>query len=499
MIAVVAATGFPSDPILGDSHPPPLLPLFDRPFVQHVIETLAHAGATEIHVLLCLAPERFGALLEDGQRWGVRLVTHLVRDPARPYERLRAINLGAPETPLMLAVGDRLPRLTGVAEAISDSATTPMLFVDAAGAWTGWARIPAGNGAALSAATDEAGAFALLRALPQARDVAVPLVLESRTGAALVAAQEAIFAGNFPELLRTGREVEPGIWLSRNVVLHPTARLEPPVYINADCRLSTHAHVGPFAVIGARSVIDEGARVHHALVMPGSYVGSGVEVADALVDRNLLVNLRLGAAVRVTDAFMLGSMQVRRGGGWRRVSNGIAAGLLIVFLLPAVLLALLLEGRRSRRVRDCVRLPAAADPHAWVTFPCRHPVLERPRSGRAERWHHLFHQFLPGLLQVVQGRSALVGLDPKTPEEMLQMPGDRRELFLHGENGLVSESYLLHGPMADADEAYTAESFFVAATTWRRNVALLLRYAAGLILPVTARAPRDPDGDAEGV
>lgn len=499
MIAIVAATGFPSDPILGDSHPPPLLPLFDRPFVQHVVETLAHAGATEIHVLLCLAPERFGALLEDGQRWGVRLVTHLVRDPARPYERLRAIDLGAPETPVILAVGDRLPRLTGSADAATDSPGTPVLFVDSAGAWTGWARIPAGEVAALAAATDEAHAFAHLRALSQAREVAVPLVLESRTGAALVAAQEASFAGHFPELLRTGREVEPGIWLSRNLVLHPTVKLEPPVYINADCRISEHAHVGPHAVIGARSVIDEGAQVHHAMVMPGSYVGAGVEVADAIVDRNLLVNLRLGAAVRVTDAFMLGSMQVRRGRGWRRASNGIAAGLLIVLLLPAVLLALVLEGRRSRRVRNCVRLPAPPDPQAWVTFPCRHPVLERPRSGCAERWCHLFRHFLPGLLQVVQGRSALVGLDPKTPEELLQMPGDRRELFLHGENGLVSESYLLHGPMADADESYTAESYFVAATTWRRNVALLLRYAAGLVLPVATRRPRDTDGDAEGV
>jgi len=497
MIAIVAATGFPVDPILGENQPPPLLPLFDRPFVQHVIEALAHAGVTELHVLLCLAPERFGSLLEDGQRWGLRLITHLVRDPARPYERLRAIALGAADAPVLLAVGDRLPRWTGLMDEPTGPRSTPLLLVDRSGAWTGWARIPARDAAALAAATDEARAFAHLRGLPQAREVTVPLLLDARTGVSLVAAHEAVFAGEFPELLRTGREVEPGIWLSRNVVLHPTAQLEPPVYINADCRLLAHVHLGPHAVIGARSVIDEGARVHHAMIMPGSYLGAGVEVADALVDRNLLVNLRLGAAVRVTDAFILGSMQVRRGRGWRRASNGIVAGFLMVLLLPAVVLALLLEGRRSRRVRDCVRLPAQPDPATWVTFPCRHPVLERERSKRCERWCHFLRQFLPGLLQVVQGRSALVGLDPKTPEELLQMPADRRELFLHGENGLVSESYLLHGPIADADQAYTAESYFVAATTWRRNLGILLRYFAGLVLTAPSRTPRSRDADAE--
>lgn len=490
MKAILLATGHPVDSILGETQPPPLLPLFDRPFVQHVVEHLVHAGVQEIHAVLCMAPERFEALLEEGHRWGVRIVVHLVRDPAQPYGHLRAIDLGAADDLVLLASGDRLPRLTDFL-ALAPSGKHAQCVVGPDGTWTGWAWLTAGLAATFASDDREDQAEARLRASAGASVLDVPLVLSSRTVTDLMQAHEAIFAGRFPDLLLTGREVEPGIWLSRNVVLHPAATLEPPVYVNADCRIAERVHLGPHAVVGARCVVDAGARVHDALVLPGSYLGAGVDVSRALVDRNLLVSERLGAGVRMADAFILGSMQICP--RWpRRLLNAAAALVLVLALFPVVVLSLLAEGKAAPRVRRCVRLPADPDANSWTLLPCRRLPLAPCGGGRPDRWRHLLQVFLPGLLQVMLGRMALVGLDPKTPDELLAMPGHRRELFLRGENGLVSECYLLHGSAANPDQAYTAEAYFLAATSWRHNLGLLVRYAISLVVePLGATAISD--------
>ena len=79
-------------PLLAIVVPTPMLPLADKPFIQHVVETLVDRGVTEFDFALNHLPEKIEHLLGNGARWGSRFRFHLARDASRPYGVLKAVS-----------------------------------------------------------------------------------------------------------------------------------------------------------------------------------------------------------------------------------------------------------------------------------------------------------------------------------------------------------------------------------------------------------------------
>ena len=109
MKAVIIATGLNSEmSALNERSPIPLLPVGDRPFIQHIVEALVERGITEFDFVLHHLPEKLEHLLGDGARWGCRFQFHLARNAARPYGMLKTLRA---DEPILLAHADRLPAL----------------------------------------------------------------------------------------------------------------------------------------------------------------------------------------------------------------------------------------------------------------------------------------------------------------------------------------------------------------------------------------------------
>ena len=105
--------------------------------------------------------------------------------------------------------------------------------------------------------------------------------------------------------LRTARP--PGTRLRENIYISPRARvneesLEGPVFIGENVRVDPGAHVSPYSILGANTVVASGARVERSVVAEGSYVGEGAELLDTLVDRSSYVQAR----ARVLERSALG-------------------------------------------------------------------------------------------------------------------------------------------------------------------------------------------------
>lgn len=92
----------------------------------------------------------------------------------------------------------------------------------------------------------------------------------------------------YPSL--SGQHVAPGVWSGENNVIHPRARLAPPVLIGDNCHIGPDVELGPDVVIGNDVVIGEGASIHQSTILPHTCVGELVQVKGILLQDNLMIS-----------------------------------------------------------------------------------------------------------------------------------------------------------------------------------------------------------------
>ncbi len=503
MIAVIIAPGLsPGMEPLNERYPTPLLPLVDRPFIQHVVEFLVEGGITRFEFVLSHLPEKIEILLGDGSRWGSVFRFHLTRDPARPYDALKIMNLDNDTGPVLLAHADRLPQVdieqTGPANQIEEPLmffSPPIRRIDPSAAksqdnpqWTGWAWVPAGILKSLPKDLDGEALESHLASLRQGRSpsVEVSSSLSVRSYDDLLASQKAVLGKEFKGLFLGGKEADESIWLSRNLTLHPTTKLDPPVYIGENCRIGKGTRLGPDAVIGKDCVLDSGCTVTSSVIFPGSYVGEGLELDEVLVDKNRLINVRFGAAVSISESFILGGLSKTHLGQWfAGIFSRFAAACLLLVLWPFLLAtALFLKLGRLGPVlfkKEAVRLPVQTDEALWRTFNSLSFVPDDKKGGKGEGIRHFFLCFLPGLINIIKGELRFVGVKPRARDEIKTLAKDWQALYLNSKPGVITEAFINYGAFPTEDELYTSEVFYSVSAGIGHDFKLLSGYLGRLL------------------
>lgn len=493
MQAIVIAAGFnPALEPLTEWYPPPLLPVVDRPLAQHVVEYLVDQGVTEFDFVLSHLPEKLEAFLGDGARWGCRFRYHLVRDSERPYQILSAIALPGEAT--LLAHADRLPLVTlkgrnGVLFSTADEnpARRP---------WTGWALLQRDVILNIPEDVDEAALSAYLFSVAPAITVEqTPIMLNVRSFDMLIQANRQALSGAFPVRLLSGTQTDPGIWISRNVSLHPTAILTSPVFIGENCRIGAGTHIGPGAVIERDCILDNQCTVRDTLIFQNSYIGESLELQDAIVDRNRLINTRVGVAVSITDNFILGSLSERHMKQWtgRKMSQTIGI-ILLLTLWPLMLLTALFI-RLARRgpalfKTEAVRLPADGREWEWKTFSWRRFSPEAPavflskcRYFRGLR--HWLVYVLPALINIAKGELRFVGVPPREKSTISSLSHDWQTLYLGSKAGAITETDIQYfGVIPTDDDAYSSEAFYAVSAGPVYDLKLLWKYLLRVLNPL---------------
>ncbi len=320
MRVVLFATGHcPAIDSLNGRTPAPLLPLVDRPFIHHVVESLAAEGATRFDVVLSSHSEKFQDVLGDGSRWGVQFNYHCVPSAKQPYGVLSRIKSENPNEPILLAHADRLPQIqpnqlrnigSSVEEVTYFLKTPAPNETEVAFEWAGWACIPASLLSAASEGMDEKafGDALLMSAGTLPTQVAMPAALSARTFAELIASQSAVLSGAFSGIELVGRVIAEGVRAAHNAVVHASAKITGPAFLGANCRIEAGAEIGR-AVISEGCIVDRGTSIENSLVMQETYVGEGLELDHCVADAKRLVHTRINSAITVTDDMYLSSTQ----------------------------------------------------------------------------------------------------------------------------------------------------------------------------------------------
>ena len=101
---------------------------------------------------------------------------------------------------------------------------------------------------------------------------------------AFVQAQYDVLSGSVKAEL-PGFELRPGVWVGEDVDIAPTARIEGPALIGDNTRIGAGATIGPGTVIAGNAIVADDAVVSGAVIMERAYVGAYARVRGAVVGR----------------------------------------------------------------------------------------------------------------------------------------------------------------------------------------------------------------------
>ncbi len=99
-----------------------------------------------------------------------------------------------------------------------------------------------------------------------------------------------------------GFPLRPGVWLGKGSTLDPTASVEGPALIGDNCSIGAGAVVGQYSTLGDNVRVAEAAEIRHAMLGDNCYLGAGARVEGSVVAR--ACDLRRG--VRLEPGSILG-------------------------------------------------------------------------------------------------------------------------------------------------------------------------------------------------
>lgn len=88
------------------------------------------------------------------------------------------------------------------------------------------------------------------------------------------------------QLAIPGREILPKVWAGENTKIDATARINGPVLLGDYCEIGPQVELGEFSVVGEHSVIGEGSSIKRSILWERSFVGNHSELRGAILSRN---------------------------------------------------------------------------------------------------------------------------------------------------------------------------------------------------------------------
>lgn len=462
MRGIIIATGYRS-PLASLLHyrPTPLLQVVDKPIIFHVIEFLKQHGITDFDIILSHLPYQVEKFLEQGQRWGIKITYYLVPNPATPLTSYQPAAKKRIQEEFLLASGDLLPRFN-FDSLVQSGVSTALVYPDKS--WTGWGLF-SGEKLALLAfnGTEIPNGCKTIKALPFLSAESFAKLYRSNVNFINEEPTSALYPS-------TAKMVQPNIWISHGASVDQTVLIIPPVFIGEETHINPHCQIGPNAIIENHCLIDTGSVIEEALICQNSYVGEKLEVRKSIIDRNLFINISLDTHIFITDDFILSEMKYSSLKKYLLFILERLCALACLGIASPILLLIIVSGKWMKK--EAVQLPSNQQNTFWKTFSWIYLTTKNNSKNLCD--------FLIGLINVVRGYAHIVGLPPRSPDEIALLPEEWRHLYLRSRIGLITLAQLERIDPSDLDGLYTAEMFYSVRRSLTYDLALLIRWIKSL-------------------
>ena len=334
--------------------PKPMVPVLNRPCMEHIINLLRQHGIHEIAVTLQYLPEEIQSYFGDGSEYGVSLSYFTEEMPLGTAGSVKNAASFLDETFIVIS-GDALTDC-GLQEAINfhqekkalatlvlTTVTCPLeygvVITDGEGRIVrflekpGWGEVFSDtvNTGIYILEPEVLGFIEENKMVDFSKDL-YPRLLDARKPLyAFVAEGYWCDIGNIEQYLQAqfdildnkgtllsfpSTEVQPGVWMGSNTQVDLSAALIPPVVIGDDSSIGPGVKIGPLAVIGNGVQIRKGATLKRCVLWDYARIGEGVELRGAVVGKgaHLLTDARVFEGSVIGDRTVVGEGSVIKPG-----------------------------------------------------------------------------------------------------------------------------------------------------------------------------------------
>ena len=288
------------------------MPLMDRPFIYHVIEQLVHHDIKNIDLITSNSIEKINELLNDGSRWGISLNYHDVRSPEDVYKKIIDIEYLPDSSPFLLVHGQSIPDIDFISTKPDKDDFSSILYaynVDNENFWSGWGWIFKNQ---LDNFKNSQNINSLYKSIlgdsEKNKGIVLCKVFSASSYPAIYSSHLNIIRKKENSFIFAGNEVENGVWISRNVKIHPTAKIFPPVYLGKNSEISESCIIGPNAIIGKNCYVGKNTEITDSVIFFETYIGEALEINKFLINRKQIFNVKSGAMAPVPEDFILGDL-----------------------------------------------------------------------------------------------------------------------------------------------------------------------------------------------
>lgn len=449
--AVLIATGYLSEmePLV-QHRPTPLFRIADRPIIFHIIEFLLRQGIKKFDLILHHLPHMIEEKLGEGKRWGVTINYHLAKSSEHPFTTLKPAAQGWENETIIMGYADCLPKLShDLFSHIQLAPDTLIHFPNLE--WSGWSILTTKTLISLPSNLDISQ---FPQQFPDAKTIKTSAFLSVRGFQNLKKSNLKFISQQSPSHFfpTTARMIEPNIWISRAVSMHPSVKINPPVFIGNDCQIKENVEIGPYVVVEKKCIIDNKSVIENSLICQNSYVGEDLLIQNSIIDRNLLVNLTHDTKIAIQDDFILCELTPPKHLHWfpYTIIEKFLAALFFLVLSPIYFTMRLLAPLSKETV---LRLPAPEDQVHWKTFDLLSFNLKITKQNK---WKSFFKR-IPALLNILKGELHFIGVAPRSIKDTAALPTDWQKLYLKSKVGLITLDTLDN---VQRNDQYASEAFY---------------------------------------
>ncbi|MEI7593670.1 MAG: sugar phosphate nucleotidyltransferase [Actinomycetes bacterium] len=330
---------------LTSNAPKPMLPLVNKPMMEHIINLLVSHGISEIVVTVAFMASAISTYFGDGSEFGAKIVYATEETPLGTAGSVRNAMEHLDE-PFMVISGDvltdiNLSSLVSFHQEKEALATIGLVHVDNPlefgivitnedGAIERFLEKPTWG--QVFSDTINTGIFVLEPSIFDFIEPDRSVDFSSEVFPALLAAGKPMFGavadgywedvGTIEAYVRAhkdilnravqvqvpGFELSDGVWLGEGAEVHPDAKLRGPLVIGDNCRVEARADLRQYTVLGANVRIRSEAQLERTVVNDNAYLGEGVRLRGAVIGRScdLRKGMRAEEGVVVGDECFIG-------------------------------------------------------------------------------------------------------------------------------------------------------------------------------------------------